>query len=406
MKTALLLIGFFLLAASDASIRYFSRVRNLNVSSPDRQTYFVLDPEIWKFARPDLADPRLFDGQVQVPYALVKESGGSSSQESAARVLNLGKVGDHTEFDLDVSGLNEYSRVHLELEAKNFINNTHVEGRKTANDRVATDLGSSTLYDFTAEGLGSNFVLKFPPSSFSFLHVRLAPGISPSQIKGAYVSTFSETKTAWSQAGTCTQTSGGPKQSVFDCSPLQGMIIERLVFELPPNVTNFNRTVIVTGDRGLELERGSISRVRVNRAGQTVVSEDLNIDLHPEFTSQIRISVENGDDAPLPIQQLRPLAVERRVYFDPKGKSILQLYYGDPKLGPPSYDYEKFFQRSPDAGIAQLGPPEANAQFTGRPDDRPWSERHQGVLWAAMVLAVALLGGLALRGLKTDSSAA
>jgi hypothetical protein len=144
----------------------------------------------------------------------------------------------------------------------------------------------------------------------------------------------------------------------------------------------------------------------VNRAGQTVVSEDLNIDLHPEFTSQIRISVENGDDAPLPIQQLRPLAVERRVYFDPKGKSILQLYYGDPKLGPPSYDYEKFFQRSPDAGIAQLGPPEANAQFTGRPDDRPWSERHQAVLWAAMVLAVALLGGLALRGLKTDSSAA
>ena len=406
MKTALLLIALFLAAASDSSMRYFTRTRGVNVSSPDRKTYFVVDPEIWKFARPDLADLRLFDGQVQVPYALVKESGGSSSQESSARVLNLGKVGDHTEFDLDVSGLNEYSRVRLELEAKNFIINARVQGRKTANDRSGTDLGSSTLYDFTAEGLGSNFVLKFPASSFPFIHVRLAPGISPSQIKSAYVSTFSETKTPWSQAGTCAQASGGPKQSVFNCTPMEGMTIERLTFELPANATNFNRTVIVSGDKGLELERGSISRVRVNRAGQTVVSEDLNIDLHPEFTSQIRISIENGDDAPLPIQQLRPLAVERRVYFDPKGKSVLQLYYGDPKLGPPSYDYQKFLQRSPDAGIAELGPAGANAQFTGRPDDRPWSERHQGVLWAAMVLAVALLGGLALRGLKTDSSAA
>jgi hypothetical protein len=405
MKTAFLLVALCLLAAPDVSIQYFSRTRNLSLSSPDRQNYFVVDPEIWKFARPELSDLRLFDGEVQVPYALVKESGGSSSQESSARVLNLGKVGDHTEFDLDVSSLNEYSRVRLELEAKNFINNARVQGRKAANDRSGTDLGSSTLYDFTPEGLGSNFVLKFPPSSFPFLHVRLAPGISPSQIKSAYVSTFSETKTAWSHAGTCTQTSGPPKQSVFDCTPLQGMIIERLAFELPRNVTNFNRTVIVSGDKGLELERGSISRVRVNRAGQTVVSEDLNIDLHPEFTSQIRISIENGDDAPLPIQQLRPLAVERRVYFDPKGKSVLQLYYGDPKVGPPSYDYEKFFQRTPESGTAQLGPGEANAQFTGRPDDRPWSERHQGILWAAMVLAAASLGGLALRGLKTSSSA-
>ncbi len=406
MRTAFLLIALCVAAASDVSTQYFSHTRNLNVRSPDQQNYFIVDPEIWKFARHDLTDLRLFDGQTQIPYAQVKENGGSSSRESSARVLNLGKSGDHTEFDLDVSGLNEYSRVRLVLEGKNFINNAHIQGRKAANDRSGTELGGSTLYDFTAEGLGSNFVLKFPSSSFPFLHVRLAPGINPSQIKSAYASTFSETKASWSQAGTCTQVSGGPKHSAFHCTPLQGMTIERLAFELPPNVTNFNRTVTFAMDTGLEFESGSISRVRVNRAGQTVVSEDLNIDLHPQFTSQIRISVENGDDAPLPIQQVRPLAVERRVYFDPKGKSVLQLYYGDSKLGPPSYDYEKLFQRSPDAAIAQLGPAEANRQFTGRPDDRPWSERHQGVLWAAMVLAVALLGGLALRGLKASSSAA
>jgi hypothetical protein len=401
MKTAALLLAFLFASGYQVSTSYFSRTRNVAVQATERQNYFVVDADIWKYARPDLSDLRLYDGQAQVPYALIEQSGGSSSQQSPARILNLGRVGDHTEFDLDVRGLNEYGRVHLYLDAKNFINNAQIEGRSVLNDRSGTALGSSTLYDFTAEGLGSNFVLKFPPSSFPYLHLRLAPGLNPSQIKGAYVSNFSETKAAWSQAGTCTPASDAPKQSVFDCSLSAGMPLERLAFDLPANVVNFNRTVVVSDEKGNELERGSISRVRMNRAGQIVISEDLAIDLYHHRKEQIRITIENGDDAPLPVQQLRPLSIERRVYFDPKGKLALQLYYGDPKLGAPSYDYGKFFQSSPDVGVAQLGPAEANPQFKGRPDDRPWSERHNGILWIAMLVAVALLGGLALRGLTS-----
>jgi hypothetical protein len=182
------------------------------------------------------------------------------------------------------------------------------------------------------------------------------------------------------------------------------MPVERLVFDLPPNAVNFNRTVVVSDEKGSEMARGSISRVRMNRSGQVVISEALAIDLYHHRQKQIRVTIENGDDTPLPVQQLRPLSIERRVYFDPKGKSALQLYYGDSKLEAPAYDYGKFFQPSPDVGIAQLGPAEANPQFKGRPDNRPWSERHNGILWIAMLAAVALLGGLALRGLKSGSS--
>ena len=403
MKTAALLIALLVAGGYQVSISYFSRTHNVAVQSADRQNYFVVDADVWKFARTDLSDLRLYDGQAQVPYALIEQSGGSSSQESPARILNLGKAGDHTEFDLDVRGLNEYGRVHLELDAKNFINNAHIEGRNAPNDRHGTALGSSTLYDLTSEGLGSNFVLKFPRSSFPYLHLRLAPGLSPSQIKSAYVSNFSETKAAWSQAGNCTPASGDPKQSVFACALSAGMPVERLTFDLAVNAVNFNRTVVVSDEKGNELERGSISRVRMNRAGQIVISEELAIDLYHHRKQQIRITIENGDDAPLPVQQLRPLSIERRVYFDPHGKSTLQLYYGDSKLGAPSFDYGKFFQPSPDVGVAQLGPAEANPRFKGRPDDRPWSERHNGILWIAMLVAVAVLGGLSLRGLTSRS---
>jgi len=401
---AILTVLLFAAGGYEPSVAYFSRSRSVSVASPDRQNYFVVDPDVWKFARPDLVDLRIYDGQSQVPYMLVKQSGGSSNQEASAKVLNLGSVGDHTEFDLDVGGLQEYERVRLEVDAKNFINPARVQGRRTANDHSGSDLGNSTLYDFTAEGLGSNFTLKFPAASFPYLHVRLSSGIKPSQVKHAYISSFSETKAAWTPAGDCKPVTGGAKESAFECSVSPGVPLDRLTFELTASAVNFNRTVIVSDEQGREGERSAISRVRINRAGQTVVSEDLAFDLYPREGNKVRVAVENGDDPPLPIQEVRALSFQRRVYFDPKGKSALQIYYGDSKLEAPSYDYAKFFQQSPDAAVSQPGPPEANAQFTGRPDERPWSERHQAVLWAAMVAAVALLGGLALRGLKSSSS--
>ena len=64
--------------------------------------------------------------------------------------------------------------------------------------------------------------------------------------------------------------------------------------------------------------------------------------------------------------------------------------------------YAKFFREDPNAARAQLSPETQNAVYTGRPDDRPWSERHKIVLWAALLLAVALLAWLALRGLKSE----
>ena len=52
----------------------------------------------------------------------------------------------------------------------------------------------------------------------------------------------------------------------------------------------------------------------------------------------------------------------------------------------------------------QLGAEEANAAYTGRPDDRPWSERHAAVLWVAIIMAVLILGGIALRSMKTATT--
>jgi hypothetical protein len=400
-----LVTGFLLFSvatfASDPSIAYFTRARRLTISAPDRQNYLIIDADVWKYARADLADLRLYDGSSLVPHAL-SASGGVSSQETAAKILNLGSTGGHTEFDLEISGADEYDRVRLQLGARNFINDARVEGRQTLKDLSGQNLGSTTLYDFSDESLGSNSVLKFRTASFPYLHIRLAPGISPSEVTGAFVSNLAETKAVWSPAGTCLVSSDPPKQTIFTCSVLPGVPVERVTFTLPDRAVNFHRTVVVSGDNG-EFARGAISKVRANRGGRTVISENLSLDLYPQPQPRITVAIENGDDVALPVEQVELLSAERRVYFDPQGKTALSLYYGDPKLEAASYDYQKLFQESPDAARAQLGPARTNPQFTGRPDDRPWSERHTGLLWAAMLIAVVVLGALALRGLKSNA---
>lgn len=388
--------------ASDPSVAYFTRVRSVTISAPDRQNYFIIDADVWKYARADLADLRLYDGSSLVPHALATRWGDVSSRETAAKILNLGSTGGHTEFDLEIGGANEYDRVRLQFEAKNFINSARVEGRQTLQDRTGPNLGSTTLYDFSDESLGSNSVVKFATTSFPYLHIRLAPGIRPSEVTGAFVSKVAEAKAAWSPAGTCSRSSGPPQQTTFSCSISPGVPVERVAFTVPESTVNFNRAVRVSGDQG-EFARGAISRVRVNRGGRTVVSEDLSLDLDSQPHRGITVAIENGDDVPLPVEQIQLLSFERRVYFDPHGKPGLRLYYGDPKLQAASYDYQKLFEESPDAALAQLGPARANARFTGRPDDRPWSERHAGLLWAAMLIAVVVLASLALRGLKSNA---
>ena len=388
--------------ASDPSIAYFPRARSVTVAAPDRQNYFIIDADVWQYARADLADLRLYDGASLVPHALATRSGDVSSQEIAAKILNLGSTAGHTEFDLEISGTSKYDRVRLELDARNFINYARVEGRQTLTDRSGPNLGGTTLYDFSDENLGSNSVVKFATANFPYLHIRLAPGIRPNAVTGALVSQVAETRAAWSPAGTCLRLSGPAHQTTFTCSVLSGVPVERIAFTLPDSTVNFNRTVRVSGDNG-EFARGAISRVRVNRGGRTVVSENLSLDLGAQPHRRITVAMENGDDMPLPVEQVQLLSFERRVYFDPHGKTRLHLYYGDSKLQAASYDYQKLFQESPTDALAQLGPAEANAQFTGRPDDRPWSERHTALLWTAMLIAVVVLGALALRGLKSNA---
>ena len=400
IRCAAALLSLLLLAGSyEPEIRFFSNVRDISIASQERQNYVVVDTGVWQHARPDLADIRLYDGMTQVPYFLQEQTGRSTTTEQPAKIFNLGLVGDHTEFDLEMRGIPQYDRIRLQIDAKDFVATALLFGESALNDGSRTQLGPSTLYDFSREKLGSNFLIHLPQSSFSYVHVQLTPGLRPEQVKGAAVFDVQDKPANWTQVGKCRDPVQEPKYTSITCQVAAGVPLERVQLMISPGQANFRRNVSI-GVGENEIANGEISRVRMKRGGTQVVSEQTGIDvpaLHGK--RDVTVTIANGDDPPLKLSDVRPEALERRIYFDPAGRSVVKMYYGDPKLEAPVFDYAKFFQEDPTAAQAQLGQDMHNAEYTGRPDERPWSERHKGVLWVAMLIAVAVLAMLAFRGL-------
>jgi hypothetical protein len=390
----------------EAAIAYFSNVREIHAGQPDRQNFIVVDEEIWNHSRANLGDLRLYDGDSPVQYSLSEQRAGISSEEVEAKILNLGSVSGHAEFDLDAQGIAAYDHVRLRLDAKDFVVTASVAGSNVLGQGPVTDLAPSTLYDFSSEHLGSSTVLKLPPSSFRYLHIKLAKGILPQQVKGATISNVREQQASWTKIGSCSAPRQKPRATVIICDVPPKVPLSRILFQIAPRQVNFLRRVSVENVNGVQEASGELSRVRINRAGTLVTSEEMAVavaGVSAGDAGKITISVENEDNPPLAIEAVQPLSLERRVYFDPQGKTLLKLYYGDEKLSAPVYDYARFFHADASPAEAQLGAGTHNAEYTGRPDDRPWSDRHMGVLWAAMILAVIALAAMAIRGMRSGA---
>ena len=386
----------------EAAIPYFTNVREVRIAEPGRQNFIIVDEELWNHSRPDLADLRLYDEGTPVQYALSEQRAGVSSEEAPAKILNMGAVAGHTEFDVDVEGIPEYDRVRLRLDAHDFVATASVSAGNALGKTAEVQLPPSTLYDFSKEQLGSNSELKLPTSSFRYLHIKLSSGILPQQVRAATIFNRREQQASWTKVGSCAAPQARQRLTVIMCTLPAKVPLSRIEFKIPSEQVNFRRTVSVEDAPGSQVSGGEISRVRVNRGGTLVTHEDLSVNLSGSY-GQITINIDNADNPPLTLSSVQPFTLERRLYFDPGGKSGLRLYYGDPGLAAPIYDYARFLHVDASAAQAQLGPGMHNAEYTGRPDERPWSERHVAVLWSAMIAAVLILSVLALRGLKSGT---
>lgn len=398
MKITLKLLAFVMFAG--ASIPYFKYSREVkNAGSADQQRYFVVDEAVWQHARPDLGDLRLYSGGNEVAYALNIERGSSSNEQKEVTILQPGTVGGKTQFFLDMSGLASYDRIRLRLKARNFVAKVRVEGQDDLHGARWAALLNSIIYDLSEDNLGDNTTLRLPLTSYKYLRISMEGPVKPSDVQSASAAVKEEEKQIWQTiAGNPKQEQQG-KDTVFTFSIPKNVPLDRLEFSLDQAQPNFRREVELQDEKKAPLRSGEISRVHMVRHGEKLDSEQTSLDLDGMTPETLRVVIHNGDDRPLKISAVQLQQYQRRVYFT--SASAPQLYYGDEKLDAPEYDYAKLFQKDDRATQAELGPEQTNSAYTGRPDERPWSDRHPAVLWIAIIAAVVILGAMALRSMKS-----
>jgi hypothetical protein len=191
--------------------------------------------------------------------------------------------------------------------------------------------------------------------------------------------------------------------------------IERITFALAPGFkANFSRDVSITdhptatpnpADAFSETLAGTILRVHLTQAGREIRQEQLSVPAtlgsNMQSAAAVEVAVNNGDDAPLPITAVRLEIRQRKICFDAPSAQPLTLFYGDPSLSAPQYDYTRLFTPSNQFRVAQLGPEQFNPAYRDRPDARPLTDRHPHLLWIALLIVICILAVIAIRSSKT-----
>jgi hypothetical protein len=321
-----------------------------------QQNYFALDEQIWAHTRRDLGDLRLYAGDKEVPYALTVWHGSASGQRTDVRLLNIGSVNGETQFDIDMMGAPEYDEVELRLadSARDFVTRAHIAGLDNLSTPPRVDLGTSVIFDFTHEGLGSGLTLKFPSSAFRYLRVNL-PQITPDQVLSAIAVDTHKFRSFWTPVSAELPVEQVGRTTVVAWDASEQVPVARVVFDVDPSQTNFWRDIEVLTPSGGTVTNSSVRRIHIARSGNLVDTESLAVELPYESWGAFKMVIENGDGAPLKITAAKGYFYERRVYFEPGANTDLDLFYGNPGLGTPAYPYAKPIHIQEDAAVASLG---------------------------------------------------
>ena len=399
--------------------QYFRYQRSIVPSGPGLNCA-VIDAPTFEHASASLKDLRLYpqtDAPRDVPYAVTLSEPEQQDTEQAS-VLNLGLRNGAIVFDLGMPP-RPYTNVALDLAGRDFIATATVTGLNSPGD-TGTKLGDFTLFDLTSQHLSRSTSLPLEESSFPYLHIELrvspAPKSTPTHfmpqmVLGASIPPSREAQSIFSLAAETSAITQKGRQTVATFSLPQRVPVERVTFVLASNFTsNFSRDVIVsdhaagTPASSGEMIAGSILRVQMTQAGRQIRQQRLSVPAtlgsNLQSAAEVEVIVDNGDDRPLPIESVRLEMRERKLCFDAASTAPLTLFYGDPALAAPQYDYARTLSLNGKILVARVGVEQQNPVYRSRPDTRAATERHPELVWIVFLAAICVLAVIALRSTR------
>jgi hypothetical protein len=395
--------------------------RAVSLPNGPGQTCAVIDPHIFPHAAPSLKDLRLYQDGHEIPYAITLSEPPQPDSDTA-QIRNLGLRGNNIVFDVEMPN-RPYTDVNLNLAGQDFLATATVSGTRYPNYSNQTSLGDFTLFDLTTQHLSRSTTLHLEETNLPYLHIELAvspaPGArpftaTPQMVLGISVPPSREAQSLYTTAAEATAVTRSGRQSVAAFTLPERIPIERISVDISPTFkSNFSRDVHITdhpanttaSNAASETIAGTIFRVHLTQAGREIRQQQLSVPAslgsNMQTAAAVQVAIDNGDDNPLPIAAVRLEMRQRKLCFDASSAQPMTLFYGDPSLTAPQYDYARLFSPAREIHAAQLSAEQLNPTYHDRPDDRPLTERRPHLLWIVLLIVICILAIVAIRSSKT-----
>ncbi|MFH1115787.1 MAG: DUF3999 family protein [Pseudomonadota bacterium] len=422
-----ILIGIFdPLQAKSLEISHWSHTAPVQgtISETEGAAEFPLSPQVMDLSRPGLDDLRLVRGRdTEVGYYLWESKGRTHKVSLETRLLNRTYLpGRHGSVTVDFGGNYPKNLVKIKTTGTNYLRRVKIEA---CDDQERWEIirDDAFLFRTREEGDGAfqKDTVDFAENNQRYLRITVFAGTGDTdEIK-------IEDVEAWQYRTTDPETAAVPlvsaeaqqKQNVTEISLDLGFRNMPLCTVKPVfSDKNFFRKVEVFGRNNLvriirtvvedspKLEKSvpvpwdRITAGTVYRFSSGAgVDESLEVKLDGAKYRYLLIKILNYDDPPLAFTGATVSRYGRKVWFAPKGSGIFTLYFGNAEAGRPEYDVGRYISRLRRENVSALtlGAVTANPAFKPVTPTIPWSERHSGIIWAALLAMLAVLGILIYR---------
>jgi uncharacterized protein DUF3999 len=409
--------GLAVLALATGAVHprfHYERPVKMNVTTTP-ETCVVLPLDLLPHTAPMLQDLRLTAGDHEIAYQLRTSSDAAEDVGRPQQILNLGQRNGAISFDVEMTQP-RYSRLLLKMARSHFSVLVHIIGIDRPGE-AGVAFPEIAYSSDTPEDEPQVKLISLPESNFRYLHfevqtLALDP-VTPRDIAGVDVLTETTESPRYLEVAFATAPQQKPHETIYEFSVPANAPVDRLSFASDDPDAVFSRTAdleryksspsdtatkeMPAQSEGVTLTRSPHRRLRQSTSRPETIDLGLGAVSYP---STVRLTIQNGDDAPLALGAVTLQMRERRLCFLPKRNASYTLRYGDPSLGPPQYDLTPIEAVAANASVSTLGAERALTPEIA--DVRPFTERHPVLLWAALILVVGTLGVVALRSARNS----
>jgi uncharacterized protein DUF3999 len=384
---------------------HYWRAIELPATDMTRLVQVRIADEIFLRSGISLNDLRVIDDQgSERPYTVFVLGAAQKTENLAATLHERSFVpGGYTQAVVEIKGDAPFhNSLEVETSEQNFIEWVSVDASEDARTwRIVQE--RAPIFRFIKDGREGTRVVQYSDNNARYLRVRIFNGEKQFPISGVEVQR---------------EVGGGPEERVpVDVQILpdthapagqsiwtadmggRGLPVSEVHFDVAPMEFVRCATLATSNDKKewSTTASGQIYRFRRGEKVQQVLTVPISYGNADE--RYWRITVENGNDAPLPVASVQLYTAPRHLMFAQQPGRSYTLIYGQERAEAAKYDFgERINEEGRRTAIpGKLGPEEANATWV---DPRPWTETHAVFLWGVLLIAVIVIGFTAVQSMR------